>query len=232
MEMRNVMGHVEPAPRARAITRRPRKIEKLIDRFRFRGWFSGKDLTSDWTSANFTMWRRVLSPLQDRPLRILEIGSWEGRSTIFFLRFFPEATITCVDTFAGNEGEPQYAPLLAAVGGPEARFDGNVAEFGARVAKRRGNSADVLAALIEEGCRFDLAYIDGDHRRDPVLIDSRLVWQMIAPGGVVIWDDYEFGADLPDSERPKPAIDRFLGEQAGNYRVLARTYQLAVERTR
>ena len=33
---------------------------------------------------------------------ILEIGSFEGRSTIFFLNYFSNCNITCVDTWSGS----------------------------------------------------------------------------------------------------------------------------------
>lgn len=217
-------------PRPHAIWWRPHKFEKKIDRARFRAWFDGKEFTSDWSSSNFPMWRRVLTPLRAEPLRILEIGSWEGRSTIFFLSFFPNATITCVDTFGGSETEALHAEILSSNPDLEARFDRNVASFGKRVEKRRGRSQTVLADLLREGRQFDLAYIDGDHRRDAVMADTLKVWPMIVGGGVVIWDDYEFGRHFEASERPQPAIDAFLRDHAGQYRKLARTYQMAVEK--
>jgi hypothetical protein len=53
---------------------------------------------------------------------------------------------------------------------------------------------------------------------------------MVAKGGVVIWDDYEFGRHFEDIDRPQPAIDAFLRDHEGQYRRLARTYQMAVEK--
>jgi predicted O-methyltransferase YrrM len=221
---------VSSRPRPRALSWRPHKFEKMIDRARFRSWFDGKELTSDWASSNFTMWRRVLTPLRQEPLRILEIGSWEGRSTIFFLSFFPNATITCIDTFGGSETEPLHSEMIAENPGLEARFDRNVAAFAPRVEKRRGDSQAVLAELAREGRQFDLAYIDGDHRRDAVMADTLKTWPMVVPGGTVIWDDYEFNRDRDESQRPQPAIDAFLRDHEGQYRRLARTYQMAVEK--
>src|SRR3954463_16488374 len=65
-------------------------------------YFVGKDLTTNWTSTNYQLWASILAPHREEPLRILEIGSWEGRSALFFLNFLPHATILCVDTFAGS----------------------------------------------------------------------------------------------------------------------------------
>ena len=217
--------------RPRAISWRPHRLEKMLDRARYRAWFADKDFTTDWSSGNFTMWRRVLSPLRGQPLRILEIGSWEGRSAVFFLNFFSRSTITCIDTFGGTAEENSvYQHLAAHIPGIEGRFDRNLSAFGSRVEKIKARSGEALERLRAQARRFDLAYIDGGHRRDDVMADSLGVWSLLAPGGIVIWDDYEWGRGLPAEERPAPAIDEFLSARQGAWRLLAKTYQIAVER--
>jgi hypothetical protein len=64
--------------RPNVVSRRPRKIERRLDSPRWRPWFFGKQLSTDWGVEYFLLWRRVLSPLRNEPLRILEVGSWEG----------------------------------------------------------------------------------------------------------------------------------------------------------
>jgi predicted O-methyltransferase YrrM len=209
-----------PLWRPRPVEKVAGRIEKLIDRYRYRAWFDGKDFTTDWTSGNFTAWRRILSRWRDEELRLLEIGSWEGRSALFFLNFFPRATLTCIDAFA------DFPPA-------EARFDRNLAPFAGRLEKIKSRSVPALEQLTADRRRFDLAYIDGDHGHDATAADSRGVWEMIEPGGVVIWDDYRWGKKwLPPDKRSDVAIDTFLNAHAGQYRLLAKSYQLIIERTR
>ena|SRR5215472_17578497 len=43
--------------------------------------------------------------LRKAPLRIVEIGSWEGRSALFFLKYLPYSSIVCIDTFQGTPEE-------------------------------------------------------------------------------------------------------------------------------
>jgi len=205
--------------RPNTVFRRPLKIERRWGRFRCRAWFRDKEFTSDWSSGNFTLWRRVFSPLSGKPLRILEIGSWEGRSAIFFVNFFDQATLTCIDPFGGGSDH-------------EARFDRNLAPFGNRVEKIKGPSRQVLARLVAEGRRYDLAYIDGSHDRDDVMADSLGAWSMLNPGGSIIWDDYRWGREMPLEKRPQPAIDEFLRDYNGQYRLLATGYQIIIERLR
>lgn len=220
-------------PPARPVTvlRSPGGLARRLDRLRYRAWFREKEFTSDWASGNFSLWRRVLSPLRDRPLRILEIGSWEGRSALFFLNFFERSTIVCIDTFGGNTGEKQvYDSLATIMPGVEGRFDRNLASFGGRAEKIKSLSGPALASLQSQRRRFDLAYIDGSHRRDDVMADSQAVWQLLDLGGIVIWDDYKWGPRLSPEERPQPAIDAFLQAHEGSYRLLASGYQVMIER--
>jgi predicted O-methyltransferase YrrM len=217
-------------PRAIALTRKPSRVEKMIDRWRYRSWFAGKELTTDWTSGHFSTWRRMLSPLRDQPLRILEIGSWEGRSALFFLNFFPNATIVCVDTFVGSN-EEMHKQLLKRELAIERHFDRNLSGHGRRVEKIKSRSAPALEHMTAEGREFDLIYIDGDHTYDGVMSDSLGAWGLVAAGGIIIWDDYRYGDSLAPEDRPKEAIDAFLRDRAGEFRLLAIGYQIAIERT-
>ena len=176
----------------------------------FEPWFLDKDFTTDWASLNFGTWKAILDPDRLTIARILEVGSWEGRSAIFFLNFFPSSKITCIDTFAGSLGGLDRNPQIEAARDSERRFDANIATFGSRVRKIKGRSARELDRLVEAEERFDLIYIDGDHTRDAVLIDSLLAWKLLRPGGVLIWDDYQWMRGHPEKMRPQPAIDLFV----------------------
>jgi cephalosporin hydroxylase len=216
--------------RPNVVSRRPRKIERRLDSLRWRPWFFGKQLSTDWGAEYFLLWRRVLSPLRNQPRRILEIGSWEGRSTLFFLNFFRRSTITCIDTFAGGEEHHTNRDWAAELPKIESRFDHNLAPFGSRVKKLKGSSKDGLRFLAERRRRFDLAYIHGSHTHDDVLADSVAVWPLIDRGGVIIWDDYNYCPHLPPNQRPGGAIDAFLSEHVDSYRQLAVGYQLIIEK--
>ena len=96
--------------------------------------------------------------------------------------------------------------------------------------KIKSTSVPALQRLAAERRQFDLAYIDGSHRRDDVMADSNHVWPLIRPGGIVIWDDYTWSPDAPPQERPQPAIDAFLAAREGHYRLLAKGLQVIVRR--
>jgi predicted O-methyltransferase YrrM len=60
-----------------------------------------------------------------------------------------------------------------------------------------------LPALLWEGRRFDLAFVDGNHRFDSVFVDLFYLGRLLPEGGVVLLDDY----DLPGIRR---AVSFFL----------------------
>jgi predicted O-methyltransferase YrrM len=155
------------------------------------------DFTSDWFSSSINGIRRTLESRRP-PKRILEIGSWEGRSACWFLETFPDSTITCVDTF---EGSPEHHDMDVA--GIKARFLKNTARFGDRVTIRQGHSSRELYGLEPES--FDLVYVDGSHAEDDTLMDLILSFGLLRPGGVLLIDDYG-GTAFPGVRR---AVDKF-----------------------
>lgn len=225
------MTNDERANAADPVFKPPSEFTKVFYRVRYRPWFWRGNFTSDWIWKNYSIWRRVLAPLRTRDTRILEIGSFEGRSALFFLKYLPRSTIVCIDTFAGTPEEGRaYKFLEKQLPGLEVRFDRNTAPYASRIKKIKSRSEPALARLVAEGRRFELAYIDGGHRYEDVMGDTVAVWKMLEPGGIVIWDDYEWAPEFPPRERPKLAIDDFLREQEGNFTLLAKGYQVIIRR--
>ena len=173
--------------------------------------------TRDTVADRVGGWEPVLAGFDGRAVRILEIGSYEGLSTCYFLWRLEDAVLTCVDLF-------QERPDLAA------SFDSNVALVDAtRVEKRVGDSRRVLLDLLAEGSRFDLVYVDGSHRGLDVLVDAALSWQVLRAGGVLVFDDYAWDEGGRDPLlRPGPAIDAFLSLIEGKYVMVSRAHQVIV----
>lgn len=153
--------------------------------------------TADWFSHNIPTWEAVVSPyLQSiEAPKILEIGAFEGRSTLWFLENFPAARLTVIDpwAFTDNATEDTFS-----------RFKSNIAPYADRVTIMRGKS-DLARFLSSK--EFDLIYIDGDHRSAAVLHDAVISYELVKTNGLMIFDDY-LGGDK-SIKYPKPAIDFF-----------------------
>jgi len=188
-------------------------------RFPFMNLFrqSRPEFSADWTSQNLPLWRETLAPVAGRPVQVLEIGSFEGRSALFFLDYLSQSHVTCIDAFFSRKYRR--------------RFLANTRPYGKRVRVLRMLSLGGLARLTREGKRYDVVYIDGSHRRADVLSDSVAAWPLLNKQGLLIWDDYQWEPKLPDHERPKQAIDLFLMMFAGCFDEVHRGYQILVRKT-
>jgi glycosyltransferase involved in cell wall biosynthesis/predicted O-methyltransferase YrrM len=219
-----------PAPRVgdRSVPLSPELAADIED------WYRGKEFGYDWTSVHFPGWTAVLASLRDRIVRILEIGSYEGRSAIFFLNYFPRSTIVCVDPWDPATMEPDLVKLDPAAEAEylkaQKQFDRNLAPFTSRVTKIVGKSSDVLPDFGVKGELFDLVYVDGEHKSVAAYRDCMLAWPLLKPGGILIIDDYEFDLGLPEAKRPKQGVDAFLLGIGNQYEELHRAYQLIVRR--
>lgn len=194
-------------------------------------WYDGKTFTADWTTWHFPRWAQLLARYRERDARILEIGSWEGRSALFFLNYLPQARLACVDPWTGNfehAADPHFAALVPE---SERRFDDNIAAFANRIEKIKGASSVVLPRLGVEGRLFDVIYVDGSHLAADVFADGALAWPLLARGGLMIFDDYEWYGFEDETQNPKLGIDAFLSAYDGAYRMVDRGYQIVISRT-
>jgi predicted O-methyltransferase YrrM len=197
-------------------------------------WYEGKEFAADWTSWHFPNWTKLLNARRNRASRVLEIGSWEGRSALFFLNYLPRARLTCIDTFAGGQEHREAAARSRAearyLRSVEGRFDRNTKAFRKRIEKIKAPSTVALAELGIQNRRFDLAYVDGGHRAVEAYADGALTWPLMARGGLLLFDDYEW-KEMPEPlDNPGSGIDAFLKSIAGQYRLVLKSYQIAIEK--
>jgi predicted O-methyltransferase YrrM len=196
----------------------------------YSAWFVGKQFSTDWTTDKFPLFTSLLSGRRDKILNVLEIGSWEGRSAIFFLNFFRHCRVTCIDTFAGSAELIENPAWSKFIPDCERRFDANIAEYGPRVEKIKARSCEALVRLATEFRRFDFIYVDGGHHSTDVYTDAALSWPMLVRGGILAFDDYEWTLMSTEAERPKLGVNAFLAGQAGQYRELHRGRQIIIEK--
>ncbi len=183
--------------------------------------------TSDWFSHNAPTWSHIFKQRLPDATKVLEIGSYEGRSMVWLAENAFAAgrggRIFCIDTWSG--GEEHDKEQMSAV---EARFDRNSAlaeqRFaGVGITKLKGLSHDQMIQLLARGHHrsFDFIYVDGSHQAPDVLADLVLAFQLCRVGGVIACDDYVWGEGSENiTHRPKLGIDAFTTCFAGKLEVL------------
>jgi hypothetical protein len=178
------------------------------------------EFTNNWFGiTGEANWSSFLPQL--KPKRVLEIGSYEGRSVCFLIEkntWAEELDVHCIDTW---EGGVEHKSIDVNMRSVEDRFDANVdlvvrkSAFSVKLTKHKGGSDLMLSGLLANGFSnyFDFVYVDGSHQAKDVLFDAVLAFKLVKVGGVIGFDDYIWAENLnygKDPLRcPKMAIDAF-----------------------
>jgi predicted O-methyltransferase YrrM len=159
----------------------------------------------------------------DKRVNILEIGSFEGKSAIFFLTFFKESKIYCVDTWLGsNELNNHNFDLV------EKTFNSNIQNFASRIVKCKMSSDFFFKN--NKNLRFDLIYIDGSHYYKQVYRDAINSLKILKPGGIIIFDDFLFRFYKKVHFNPISAIYKFLRKNKNKVKIKSIYRQIAVSK--
>jgi predicted O-methyltransferase YrrM len=122
--------------------------------------------------------------------RIVEIGSFRGRSTIALAKAAPPGVeVVAIDPHAGTDRGPRELETSAATGDADhQRFMENLARAGVkeRVRHVRAFSLEALGAVEGE---IDLLYVDGAHRYRPARDDIARWGARVKPGGQMLIHD-------------------------------------------
>lgn len=193
---------------------------------------AGYQFSQDWFSRNLGIWQENLSKFKNLPnLNVLEIGSWEGRSTCWLLNNIlthPSSRITCIDTFEGGGGT--HLSATDTKNSIEAKFDFNIALTG---------GAEKVIKIIEESrvalrklplSAFALIYIDGSHLACDVLEDTLLSWGLLKQGGFIIFDDYDQVFPNLLNQNTKIGIDAFLMSFCNKIQLIHQSHQIIIQK--
>lgn len=130
------------------------------------------------------------------PGDVVEIGSWQGRSTCYLAqacRDSDNGIVRAIDHFKGNVGvEQQYVVGQSDLSDLESKFRRHVAGAGLKDYVRLYNmtSRDAAAAYRTDFARVRMLFIDGDHSYEGVRNDIELFAPLLQPGGIIVFDDY------------------------------------------
>jgi predicted O-methyltransferase YrrM len=123
--------------------------------------------SQDWFSHNIPSWTNLKVHVESPTPRILEIGSWEGRSGVWLLQNLCSegGSLVCIDHFDlmnTPEGRDRYA-----------RMNHNLALAGGTFRILDSFSFPALMTLLGEEMQlenlaagFDWIYVDGSHEAD------------------------------------------------------------------
>ena len=155
---------------------------------------------------------------------ILEIGSYEGRSAIFFLNCFSNSIITCVDTWGGSDEQKDLDSKII-----EKNFDTNLSKH--HKLNRMNKFKMTSNKFFDKNkSNFDLIYIDGDHSCDQVYIDINNAWKVLNKNGILILDDYLWWFYKNLKMNPSTAINNFIKKNYNEFSNLIVWKQVIIQK--
>ena len=165
--------------------------------------------TTDWFTQHIPHWLETFKLVGKditQPLRILEVGAYEGRSTCWIsdnMLTNMNSQLDIVDTFedwVDHPGEPEdrlYKLFLKNI---------SISKNSEKMKIHHGDSRIHLPIFIKEDMKFDFIYIDGNHNTENVIIDTLCAYHLLKDDGVIIFDDYEF--EQNDKKTVKLALEK------------------------
>jgi hypothetical protein len=162
--------------------------------------------TKLWTVGNWTpdvdiqALRDVVSFIKEaleRPIQVVEIGSWVGESATAMLAEMPDRAdqIFCIDTFQGNRGD--WLGDVAKQVTPEfvrKMFTRNMAHYRTKVVLIEKDHREVVRGF-KHSQNIDFVYIDAEHDKESVLEALRLWLPHVADDGYI--GGHDLGAAFP-----------------------------------
>lgn len=182
-----------------------------------------KKVSEIWFAKNIYFLDQVFDNISQKKIKnVLEIGSFEGISSLYFLNKFKSCYLTCVDPFTGSDEHEKQKHNYNL----EENFDYNLDDYKERYKKIKKFSYDFFNSNQNY---FDLIYIDGSHRFDDVYNDAIQSNKFLNSKGLLIFDDF-FWTFYKEYLNPMAAINKFLKKFSKNYEIIYLSQQLVLRK--
>jgi predicted O-methyltransferase YrrM len=131
--------------------------------------------------------------MQDLEGDVVEIGSWQGRSSTFLARAVKESgngNFYAIDHFGGNVGKEEFYAINGSLSSLKDNFNDNLSRFGLIDTVNLLDMVNTEACEKIKGRKIRFLFIDGDHTKDGVKKDIELFFPQLKKGSIVVFDDY------------------------------------------
>lgn len=176
--------------------------------------------SQDWFSNNIPQFEKFLSHLKNQPCQLLEIGAFEGRSTVWLLENIATDRFARIEVI-DKEIQYDFWPNIKEVKGE------------GKVFLNQGKSCYQLRKLPVS--YYDFIYIDGSHSTVNVLEDWVLSFRLAKVNAIIAFDDYLWEGgyhpiDVGHEGTPKKAVDAVLDIYQDKIEVLYKEWQVWVKK--
>ena len=166
-----------------------KKIKKKnIQKFNeFKNLIKTKKFTTFWFLNNLKVFDYFLPADQNKKFNYLEIGCFEGMSTLYILNYYKNSNVYCVDVWKNTKENKNF--LQYNFEKIEKNFDDNLINFNFN--KNKKDSITAIREYYQSNIKFDYIYIDGSHIGTDILIDAIESYKILNNNGILIFDDID-----------------------------------------
>ena len=135
----------------------------------------------------------ILCYMQELQGDVVEIGSWQGRSSTFLARAVKESKngdFYAIDHFGGNFGKENLYEIEGSMDTLKENFNKNIDKFGLSDIVHLLDMVNTKAVKEIEDKTIRFLFIDGDHTKKGVQKDIQLFFPLLKKGSIVVFDDY------------------------------------------
>lgn len=157
--------------------------------------------SNEWFEYQRPIIEKYFSPSQEK-MYILEIGAFEGRSTVFYINNYlkhQDSHIDVIDSFDTNDKTTTVTSMV------EENYIHNIncSKYPNKVTLYKTHSQKALPLLNIENKKYNYITIDASHLTEDVLTDCVLSYPLLENNGIMFLDDY-------GNEHVKKAVDSFM----------------------
>jgi predicted O-methyltransferase YrrM len=174
----------------------------------------------------------------EKPLNCLEIGTHEGQSAMYFLKYIlknPNSRLLCCDPFIKshwlnlNPTNLCYEDVLD--------YNVKINNGENKIIKYRGLNTALFKETWFQDKTFDIIYIDDDHTYEHTLENIKNCFPKLKSGGVMIFDDYDAKYYIENKENDDGAkfcypvhraVNEFIDKEQDHIKIIHKLYQIII----
>ena len=200
---------------------------KAEEPFTQENYYIMAEITQNWNSEFIKNTEQLKKSLEF----VLEIGCFEGLTTRYICDELlkPGGRMIAIDpltdeylTTGDEQAKAINSECEGMFTGQYGRFIRNTQDYPVELLRMTSREALTKKGFIHY--RFDLIYVDGDHRSQEVYNDGLIAFEICRKGGWILFDDYGWRQDTADG------IEKFLSEYRDYIEVIVRGYQILVQK--
>jgi hypothetical protein len=157
--------------------------------------------TTDWFTDHVPHWLETFKIANinfEDQIDILEIGTYEGRSTCWILDNMMiniNSRMDAIDSFV--EDEKLYESFVKNI---------SISKNPEKMKIWAGDSRVYLPIFLKMDKKYDFIYVDGSHKTENVIIDGLCAYHLLKDNGVIIFSNYDYEEE--GQLTVKPALDK------------------------